>query len=176
MKGIGTLGNSPSKAGSAHCICHMRAPGLGLWVHPEGMGHREPPHGNTRHGHPAQPQSPPRGRCTCLGQPARALAAAGAVPAAQHRDAAEAAGLGDGRPEAARGAVRVRAAPGPRLRLRAALVAVGRSPRCLLIDSASYRTTVSTGSACKRRKKRKEKKKTKKEKVNACRILWVLFF
>lgn len=29
MKGIGTLGNSPSKAGSAHCICHMRAPG---WV------------------------------------------------------------------------------------------------------------------------------------------------
>lgn len=76
--------------------------------------------------HPSTPpSSAPRGCCTCLGQPARALAAARAVPPAQHGDAAEAAGLGDRGLQVAQGTVGVRAAPGPRLRLCAALVAVG---------------------------------------------------
>ena len=74
-----------------------------------------------------------RAALTGLGEAAHALAAGGAVPAHEHRDAAEAAGLGHGRPEVAVGAVRVRAAPRPRvavlwLVLRAALAAVGRAP------------------------------------------------
>lgn len=54
---------------------------------------------------------------TRLREASYALAAAGAVPADQHRNAAETAGLGHGRLEVAVGAVRVSAAPGPRLRI-----------------------------------------------------------
>ena len=75
----------------------------------------------------------------CLGEAAGALAAAGAVPADEHGDAgdagdaAEAAGLGHGRLEVAVRAVRVGAAPRPRLPvlrlvLGAALTTVGRAP------------------------------------------------
>ena len=81
------------------------------------------------------------GQCWCwkgnaltgLGEAPGAPATAAAVSAHEHGDAVEAVGLGHGRPEVAVGAVRVGAAPRPRLPvlrlvLRAALTTVGRAP------------------------------------------------
>lgn len=76
---------------------------------------------------------------TCPGEPAAGrlpLAAADAVSTGEDGDAAEAAGLGDGGPQGAAGAVRVRAAPGPRIQaleltVYAALPAAGGPARAL---------------------------------------------
>ncbi len=84
---------------------------------------------------------------TGFGQFPGALAAGCTVSSDQQADAAEAVGFGHGRLQVPVGAVWIRAAPGPRVRilqlvLRAALTTVSRVPVSQSEENKQYRATV----------------------------------
>ena len=132
---------------------HQRSDSSG--IHPSIHLSIYPPLPPSRHPLPFLPRGPltrARAPAAALG----ALVAAQAVTAGEDGDAREAAGLGDGRPQRTVGAVRVSAAPGPRLQalhvaVRAALTATGRPAGALAVPPGWLRPgEVGVATGCGR--------------------------